>query len=709
MAKKKADIDIVQLEIETPPAKPKKAAPKAAPKEAPKVEAQAVDPATADSAKYDNSSIKSLKGADRVRKRPAVIFGSDGLEGCEHAFFEILSNSVDEAREGNGNIITVTAWKDHSITVDDHGRGVPLGYNKGEGRWNWDLIYCELYAGGKYENNDEGGAYEYSLGLNGLGACATQYSSEFMHVYSYDGTNEYSIHFAKGEVQGSLTTRKLKANEKRTGTVQHWLPDLEVFNDVAIPHEFFIETMRRQSIVTPGVRFDLRLEQEDGTFAESSYLYENGIIDYITEQVGSAALTAPVLWHLEAQGRDRDDKPMYKLKADFTFCVSNTVKILEYYHCASYLEHGGSPDRAVKVAFVGALDNYIKTAGKYTKNESKITFQDVADCLVLVINSVSTLTSYENQTKKAINNRFIYEAMTDFLKKQLEVYFIENPNAADVFATQVLLNKRSREEAESARINIKKKLSATIDVTNRVEKFVNCRSKDPAVRELYIVEGDSALTSVKLGRAAEFQAIIPVRGKTLNCMKADYEQIFKSEVITDLLRVIGCGVELTGSKKVKTDMVSFDLSALRWSKIIICTDADEDGFQIRTLLLTLFYRLLPTLIREEKIYIAETPLFEITCKDKTYFAYDEFERSQILKKLEGKKYTLQRSKGLGENTSEMMWQTTMNPETRRLVLVSPADEQATEEIFDTLLGNNLPARKEFIAQYGNLYIKDADI
>ncbi len=688
MAKKKTETtpDTEQLAIVTPPAD------------------------TEADAKYDNSSIKSLKGADRVRKRPAVIFGSDGLEGCEHAFFEILSNSVDEAREGNGDVITVTAYRDHSIMVDDHGRGVPLGYNKAEGRWNWDLIYCELYAGGKYDNNNEGAAYEYSLGLNGLGACATQYSSEFMHVYSYDGTHEYSIHFEKGEVKGELITRKLAPKEKRTGTVQHWLPDLDVFTDIAIPAETFIETMRRQSVVTPGVRFVLRLEQEDGTFAESSYFYENGIADYMREQVGEASLTAPVQWHLETQGRDREDKPMYKLKADFIFCVSNTVKLLEYYHCGSFLEHGGSPDRAVKVAFVYALDRYIKSVGKYTKNESKITFQDVADCLALVINSVSTLTSYENQTKKAINNSFIYEAMTDFLKKQLEIYFIENPNAAETFANRVLINKRSREEAENARINIKKKLTGTMDMANRVEKFVNCRSKDPEVRELYIVEGDSALTSVKLGRSADFQAIIPVRGKTLNCIKADYEQIFKSEIITDLLRVIGCGVEITGgNKRIKTDMNAFDLSQLRWSKIIICTDADEDGFQIRALLLTLFYRLLPTLIREHKIYIAETPLFEITTKDKTYYAYDEFEKAKILKELGNKKYTLQRSKGLGENTPEMMSETTMSPATRRLVLVAPADDKQTLDMFDILLGNNLPARKEFIAKYGHMYMKNADL
>ena len=211
----------------------------------------------------------------------------------------------------------------------------------------------------------------------------------------------------------------------------------------------------------------------------------------------------------------------------------------------------------------------------------------------------------------------------------------------------------------------------------------------------------------KLGRNAEFQAIIPVRGKTLNCMKSTYEKIFASDIIVDLLRVIGCGVELNG--KVKTDIAAFDINMLRWSKIIICTDADEDGFQIRTLLLTLFYRLLPTLLKEHKVFIAESPLFEITTKDKIYFAYNEFEKAEILKELGTQKYTLQRSKGLGENEPEMMWQTTMNPETRRLISVTPADAKLTEQIFDTLMGDNLPARKVFIAEHGSEYLKDADI
>ena len=657
---------------------------------------------------YDNQSIKALKGADRVRKRPAVIFGSDGLEGCEHSFFEILSNAVDEAREGHGNRIRTTVYRDHSLAVEDFGRGVPLGWNEAEGRWNWDLIYCELYAGGKYDNNSEASAYEYSLGLNGLGACATQYSSEYMEVRSYDGKVERSIRFRRGEVDGELTERLLTRKEAgRTGTVVHWKPDLEVFTDIRIPPEFFSDLLRRQSVVNAGITFILRVEEEDGSFTESTYCYANGITDYLSELVGENSLTMPVAWHMEAKGRDREDKPEYKLKADIAFCFSNTVSLLEYYHNSSFLEHGGSPDKAVRLAFLYAIDKYLKTNNLYTKNESKITFNDIADCLALVINSFSTMTSYENQTKKAINNPFICDALNNFLRKQLEIYFIENPKDAEQIAKQVLVNKRSRESAEKARGDFKKKLAGSMDVSNRVEKFVNCRSKDPARAELYIVEGDSALTSCKLGRDAEFQAIIPVRGKTLNCLKCDYARIFKSDIIVDLLRVIGCGVEVKG--KTKSDLNSFDLNNLRWSKIIICTDADEDGFQIRTLLLTLFYRLLPTLLAEHRVFIAESPLFEITTKDQTLFAYDEFEKAEILRKLGNKKYTLQRSKGLGENEPGMMWQTTMNPETRRLISVSPADAAMTDRMFDTLLGDNLPARKQFITEHGSEYMKDIDV
>lgn len=667
-------------------------------------------------AKYGDQSISSLKGAERVRKRPGVIFGSDGLEGCEHSVFEIVSNSVDEAREGYGSEITVTAYADNSIQVEDCGRGIPLGWNEAEGRYNWDLVYCELYAGGKYDNNSGGAAYEFSLGLNGLGACATQYSSEYFSVRSYDGQRVSEMDFRRGEPVGELRVRELERRERRHGTVQRWKPDIEVFTDINIPLEYYTDMLRRQAVVNSGVKFVLRWEdrEQPGKFDESEYFYENGIVDYISELAGDTAETKIPLWHLETKGRDREDKPEYKLKCDVAFCVSKQVQALEYYHNSSFLEYGGSPDRAVKTAFVYALDKYIKSspAGgrvKYNKNESKIKFEDVEDCLILVSNSVSTIASYENQTKKSITNKFIADAMTAFLKEQLQIFFLENPADAERFATQVLVNKRSRESAESTRLDLKKKLSGSgADMTNRIEKFVSCRSKDVERRELYIVEGDSALTSCKLGRNAEFQAIIPVRGKTLNCLKASYDSIFKNDIIVDLLKLLGCGVEIKG--KVKGNIVPFDLASLKWAKVIICTDADEDGFQIRTLILTMFYRLLPTLIDEGRIYIAESPLYEITTKNETLFAYNEPEKASLIASLEskGQKYTLQRSKGLGENEPDMMWRTTMNPETRRLIRVNKDDAEKTAYIFETLLGNDLAERKSFIARHGSEYMADLD-
>jgi DNA gyrase subunit B len=656
---------------------------------------------------YGNDSISSLKGADRVRKRPGVIFGSDGLDGCEHAVFEILSNSIDEAREGHGRRITVTRFMDRSIQVEDAGRGCPVDWNEKEQRYNWELVYCELYAGGKY-NNASGDNYEYSLGLNGLGACATQYASRYMDVTVWRDGFEYRLHFERGELVGELEKNPLpKSQQKKTGTRTRWLPDLDVFTDIAIPEEYFADVMKRQAVVNAGITFVLRNETEPNKFQETEFLYENGIVDYVTELAGEGSLTAPVFWQAERKGRDRADKPEYKVKLSCAVCFSNRVSIIEHYHNSSWLEHGGSPEKAAKSAFVSAIDAYLRQQGKYQKGESKITWADVEDCIVLVSNNFSTQTSYENQTKKAITNKFIQEAMTEFLRSNLEIYFIENPFDAEKIGEQVLINKRSRESAEKQRLNIKKKLSGNIDIANRVQKFVDCRSKDPDKREIYIVEGDSALGSVKLSRDAEYQGIMPVRGKILNCLKADYARIFKSEIITDLIKVLGCGVEVQ-NKHVK-DMAAFDLNNLRWNKVIICTDGDVDGFQIRTLILTMLYRLTPTLIEKGYVYIAETPLFEINSGDKTWFAYSDKEKNDIVKTLEGKKYKIDRSKGLGENDPDMMWLTTMNPETRRLIRVMPEDVAATAEVFDLLLGDNLQGRKDHIAENGYKYLEMADI
>ena len=655
---------------------------------------------------YDNQSISSLKGPDRVRKRPGVIFGSDGLDGCQHAVFEILSNAIDEAREGHGSQIIVTRYQDHSIEVEDFGRGCPVDWNEAEGKYNWELVFCELYAGGKYKNGD-GDNYEYSLGLNGLGSCATQYASRYFDATIYRDGYRYTLHFERGELVGEMI--KEPADRKKTGSKFRWLPDLDVFTDIDIPLEYYTDTLKRQAVVNAPVTFRLRNQIGANRFETTDFKYENGIIDYVTELVGDQSLTPPVFWQTERKGRDRADKADYKVKLSVSFCFSNTVNLVEHYHNSSWLEYGGAPEKAMRSAFVSAIDSWLKQNGKYQKSESKITWADIQDCLVLVSNNFSTQTSYENQTKKAITNKFVQEAMTEFLRSQLEVYFIENPFDAEKIAGQVLINKRSRETAEKTRLGIKKKLSGSVDISNRVQKFVDCRTKDVSRRELYIVEGDSALGACKLSRDAEFQGIMPVRGKILNCLKADYAKIFKSEIITDLLKVMGCGVEVK-DKHVK-DLSAFDLSALRWNKIIICTDGDVDGFQIRTLILTMLYRLTPTLIQEGYVFIAESPLYEITCKEKTWFAYSDREKAEICQQLdtEKKKYDLQRSKGLGENEPDMMWLTTMSPDTRRLIKVMPEDVERTAQVFDLLLGDNLQGRKDHIAENGYKYLDMADI
>lgn len=654
-------------------------------------------------AEYTNESISKLEGADRVRKRPAVIFGSDGLEGCEHSIFEIISNSIDEAREGYGKKIIVTVYADGSIEVQDFARGVPVDFNNKENCFNWELLFCEMYAGGKYNTNG-GENYEFSLGLNGLGLCATQYASEFMTVEVKRDGFIYHLAFQKGQNVGGL--KKEPYAGKDTGTKIRWKPDLEVFTDIEVPLEFYLDILKRQAVVNDGLLFLLRY-QSGNKFENYEFQYKNGISDYVAELVADKALTPLQFWQTERVGRDREDRPDYKVKINAAVTFSNQVHLKEYYHNSSYLEHGGSPEKAVRYAFVAQIDNYLKQNNKYQKNESKISFADVEECLVIVISSFSTQTSYENQTKKAINNRFIYEAMADFFKHQLEVYFIENHVQAEKIAEQVLINKRSRERSERERLNLKKTLQTGNDMANRVQKFVDCRSRDVAERELYIVEGDSALGSCKLARDAAFQAIMPVRGKILNCLKAEYDKIFKSDIITDLLKVLGCGVEVRS--KANKNLSNFDLQNLRWNKIVICTDADVDGFHIRTLILTMIYRLMPTLIREGKVFIAETPLYEINTKSMTYFAYDENEKKEILEKIGNEKCELQRSKGLGENQPDMMNLTTMNPETRRLIKIMPEDAERTSEVFDLLLGDNLAGRKDYISENGYLYMEEADI
>lgn len=652
---------------------------------------------------YGNTSIRSLKGADRVRLRPGVIFGSDDVSGCAHALFEIVSNATDEAKAGYGNRIEVYRFADHSIQVTDHGRGVPMDWNEAEQRWNWDLVYNELYAGGKMEDD---GLYNGSLGLNGLGACATQYASAYFDVTSVRDGYEYRMHFEKGCPVGELQKKKMKG--KDTGTTQHWLPDIDVFTDIDIPLEIYQEMLKEQSIVNAGVTYVLNDEASGETY---KYCYPNGILGFLEETDNHEGLTEPFFFEGEGKGRDREDKPEYSVKASVAFCFSNKQQMLKYFHNSSWLEHGGSPDKAVKSAFVSVIDKMLKDRGKYNKNEKKVTFGDISDSLMLITNSFSTATSYENQTKKAINNAFIQQFMTDLIKTNLEIWFIEHKDEGEKALNQVLINKRSRESSESARITVKKKLMQKTDVTNKVKKFVDCRSKDPSIRELFICEGDSALGSLLTARNSYYQALMPIRGKILNLEKASLQQTFSSDVIMDLIRVIGCGVEIRG-KKMPKDIPTFDMKKLNFNKIIVASDEDVDGSHIRVLVLTMLHRLCPQLIEEGHVYYAETPLFEITYgkgkTEKTYYAFTDAERDRIIRDKDPSKLKIQRSKGLGENDAETMAKF-INPETRHLVQVTAEDAKTMEYYYDLFMGTQVEPRRQYIEENGHLYMDDLDL
>ncbi len=395
---------------------------------------------------YGNDSLSTLSEKNKVRLRPGVIFGSDGIEGCQHTLSEIVGNSRDEANMGYGDRIMVNRFSDHSIEVIDFGRGIPIEYNEKEEKYNWEIVFTILYGGGKYENNLGGSSYKFSVGLNGLGTAATQFASEYMEVEVVRDGFQYNLSFKEGDnvTEDERGFTKIKNTGDPTGTRIRWKPDYQVFNEIDVPLEYFQKVLKRQAIVNKGITFELFDESSEETF---EYYYRNGITDYLKEMTMNTGFTDIKYYEGETRGKDREDKPVYDVKIEIAFRFDNENPFIEYYHNSSYLAHGGSPDRAVKNAFVAQIDKMLKEKNLYNKGEKKITFGDIEDSLSLISNSFSTETSYENQTKKAITNAFIQQTMTEFLKEKLEIYFIENAKDTKLILDQVLINKRSREKS----------------------------------------------------------------------------------------------------------------------------------------------------------------------------------------------------------------------------------------------------------------------
>lgn len=644
---------------------------------------------------YGNESIRQLKGADRVRKRPGVIFGSNDIVGCTHSVFEIISNSIDEAKAGYGDRVEVTYRKDGTVTVKDYGRGVPMDFNSTEGKYNWQLVFDELYAGGKM---DETGDYTNSLGLNGLGCCATQYASEFMEVTSYRDGFKYQMSFKKGVPVGNL---RKTTYDGPTGTEITFKPDNEVFTETIVDVHELNDMCRRQAITNAGIHLIVKYEGAN----EVDWYYEHGPQEFL-EQIVEDRMSNVSRYEGEVKCRNTPDDDPFTLSMNMAFTFSRQLSISEFYHNSSWLEDGGKTLDGFRKGAVKAIKRAIKDKGTFNKGDENINIRDIEDimCIVFVSWCPGSKTFFGNQTKKEVLNAPFELAASNFTEEALTAWIVNNRKESDKILTEIVNNKRIREKADSVRASAVKKLTSSIDsFGSRPQKYVECASKDKNERELYIVEGDSALGSCKLARDGQFQAIMPVRGKITNCLKEDLVKVLNSQIILDLLQVMGCGIEVeTTKQKGMKELPKFDLEKLNFNKLIICTDADVDGMQIRCLLLTLFYTLTPTLLREGKVYIAETPLYEITSGKETRFAYDESEKDQILKEWAGKKIKIQRSKGLGENNPEMMSVSTMAPETRRLIRVNyKGAEQEVRFIFNALLGEDICSRREMINDYAS--------
>ena len=644
---------------------------------------------------YSNESIKSLKGADRVRLRPGIIFGTNDINGCTHSVFEIISNSIDEAKAGYGDTVNIKYMADGTVIVEDFGRGVPMDWNANEQRYNWELVFAEMYAGGKM---DADSMYDNSLGLNGLGCCATQYASEYMIVTSCRDGYKYTMNFKKGVPVGEL---QKVPYDGPTGTKIEFKPDLEVFTAIVVDPNVLHDMCRKQALTNAGVHLVVDYEG----YEPIDWYYENGASEFIEQLLGPEKLCDVASYAGEIFCQNSEDTPEYKLKMEIALSFSRQHVLEEFYHNSSHLEEGGKTLDGFRKGAVKVFKKAIKESGKFQKGDELINIRDIEEilCCVFISWCPGALTFFGNQTKKKVLNECFEPAVARFTEEAITRWIAENQKESDRVLAEIVANKKIREKADNVRSSAIKKLSSGIDsFGSQPQKFVGCASKDKNERELYIVEGDSALGSCKLARNGQFQALMPVRGKITNCLKEDLVKVLNSDIILDLLQVMGCGIEVQG-KNMK-ELPKFDIDKLNFDKLIICTDADLDGMQIRCLLLTFFYILTPTLLREGKVYIAETPLYEITCGKETRFAYDEKEKDAILKEFDGRRVKIQRSKGLGENDPEMMSISTMRPDTRRLIKVDYAGaEQDINFMFNALLGEDITSRRVLINEYASAF------
>nr|MBC7243971.1 DNA topoisomerase (ATP-hydrolyzing) subunit B [Chloroflexota bacterium] len=614
---------------------------------------------------YTAEDIQVLEGLEAVRRRPGMYVGSTDVRGLHHLVYEVVDNSIDEALAGFCDHIVVTIHKDATVTVEDNGRGIPVDIHPQTGKSALEVVHTVLHAGGKFG----GDTYKVASGLHGVGVSAVNALSEWLEVCVQRDGKRYYQRYEHGV---PVTPVQTVGTAKGTGTTTTFLPDKSIMKTLDYQYDTLAQRFREMAFLTRGLTITFRDERAD---IENSFYFEGGVMSFVRYLNRNRKVLHPT-FHVEKEANGTLVEAALQYTdgyAESVYAFANNINTVD----------GGTHLTGFRSALTRTLNDYARKAGLLKDNESNFSGEDVREGLTAIISVKLKDPQFESQTKSKLGNAEVKSQVESVIAESLSVWLEEHPREAKVIIEKALTASRAREAARHARDLVMRK--SALETLTLPGKLADCSETDPAKCELYIVEGDSAGGSAKQGRDRRFQAVLPLRGKILNVEKSRLDKMLSSKEIKTLITALGTGI---GD--------SFDLSNLRYHRVMIMTDADVDGAHIRTLLLTFFFRYMEPLIENGHLFIAQPPLYRIETDRQTLYAYSEAEREEILARLKGKKVTIQRYKGLGEMNPEQLWETTMNPAKRTLLQVTLEDALTADSTFDMLMGSSVPPRKRFI-------------
>ena len=637
---------------------------------------------------YDSDQIQVLEGLEAVRKRPGMYIGSTGPRGLHHLVYEIVDNAIDEALAGYCDRIDVRILPGDIICVQDNGRGVPVGVQHQTGLPAVTVVYTILHAGGKFG----GGSYKVSGGLHGVGASVVNALSSWMEVEVRQGGHLYRQRFARGNAEYDLQDLGPIENPEQTGTTVTFKADPEIFKETTVYDFATLETrLREQAFLNAGVNIILTDERDPENIKSDRFHYEGGVasfVEYLNRKKAVEVIHPDVIYF---SATAPDNNSTCEIAMQYTDSFNELI--LSFANNIHTVD-GGTHEDGFKRALTRVMNDYARKYNILKEADKNLSGEDVREGLTCVISVKVKEAQFEGQTKGKLGNTEISGLVSNLMSDKLMTFLEENPAVARAIFDKAMAASRAREAARKARDLVRRK--SALENATLPGKLADCQSRNPEETEIYIVEGDSAGGSAKGGRDRKFQAILPLWGKMLNVEKARLDRVYGNDKLMPVITALGTGI---GEE--------FDLNKLRYGRVIIMADADVDGSHIRTLLLTFFYRYMRPLVEEGHVYIAQPPLFRITKNKRHYYAYSDNERDEIMAQLQSG-YDIQRYKGLGEMDSEQLWETTMNPETRVMLQVTPSDAAQADEIFTILMGDKVEPRREFIERNAK-YVKNLDI